>query len=374
MLHLHHLLEGLAEVNGVDDQREAHGEQQPANNQAGLAKGRPNPGRQGKSADQAEQGTELGDAARCVGCERSNGRKHGFLLGRGLRPSIPQGRSTGGRGVGNRGLGWDYFPANTKSAIFTAAFSCIAGMPCEQESSAIEMVAWVTVVAVALRAHSRSAHLCGEGGNRMASYGPTGVLGATEIGVVVVAWLCFALVFIVHARTLRGAVRLRERRSLLGLALQIGGYGIVRAGLRTRAAFLPLGAVVAVAAGLLAIALLAASVILAWEAVRALGKQWSLAAQLVEGHELVTDGVYGLVRHPIYTAMFGMLLGSALAVAPRWALLAGTLVFLLGTSIRVRVEERLLIGEFGDAYREYTGNVPALVPFWPRYAAVTARS
>ncbi len=145
-----------------------------------------------------------------------------------------------------------------------------------------------------------------------------------------VAWLCFALIFIVHARSLRASVRLRERRSLEGLVLQVAAYGIVRAGLRHASAFLPVGTALALIVTLFSVALLVASVALDWAAVRTLGKQWSLAAQLVEGHELVTNGVYGLVRHPIYTAMLGMLLGGGLAVSSWWALLAGTLVFLLG--------------------------------------------
>lgn len=108
---------------------------------------------------------------------------------------------------------------------------------------------------------------------------------------------------------------------------------------------------------------------LIYAALRVLGKQWSLGARVVEGHELVTSGAYGLVRHPIYTGMLGMLLGSALAVSSWWALLAGALVFLIGTGLRVRAEERLLIAEFGEAYRDYARTVPALVPWWPRERA-----
>ena len=41
---------------------------------------------------------------------------------------------------------------------------------------------------------------------------------------------------------------------------------------------------------------------------RHLGKNWSQAVTLKEGHELITSGPYALVRHPIYT---GLLLGFA---------------------------------------------------------------
>jgi hypothetical protein len=52
---------------------------------------------------------------------------------RGIRPNIPA-RQVDGRGGALRivgRLGWDYFAANAKSAINTAASSCIAGMACE---------------------------------------------------------------------------------------------------------------------------------------------------------------------------------------------------------------------------------------------------
>ena len=117
-----------------------------------------------------------------------------------------------------------------------------------------------------------------------------------------------------------------------------------------------------IAAVAVAFALLGASLALIYAAVRTLGKQWSLTARLVEGHDLITSGPYALVRHPIYTAMLGMLLGSGIAVS-RWPdLVVATAVFLLGTTLRTRVEERLLTAEFGDAYRSYTDAVPALIP------------
>ena len=201
----------------------------------------------------------------------------------------------------------------------------------------------------------------------MVIHGSADVLWTAELYAVGAAWLLFVLTFALRARVLRGAVRGRDRRSWIGFALQIVGLVIVRAGLRASgAAFLPLGPSLEMALALLAFALLAASLVLTQAALRVLGKQWSLRAQVVEGHELITSGAYGLVRHPIYTGMFGMLLGTALAVSSWWALIAGALVFLVGTALRIRTEERLLTAEFGEAYRAYARTVPALVPWWPR--------
>jgi protein-S-isoprenylcysteine O-methyltransferase Ste14 len=44
------------------------------------------------------------------------------------------------------------------------------------------------------------------------------------------------------------------------------------------------------------------------------------------------------------------------------ALTLGVPLFLTGTAIRMREEERLLVGQFGDAYRLYARETPALIP------------
>jgi protein-S-isoprenylcysteine O-methyltransferase Ste14 len=47
----------------------------------------------------------------------------------------------------------------------------------------------------------------------------------------------------------------------------------------------------------------------------------------------------------------------------RWPLfLAAVVLFLVGTEIRVRIEERLLQSRFGDTFREYARTTPAYLP------------
>ncbi len=123
---------------------------------------------------------------------------------------------------------------------------------------------------------------------------------------------------------------------------------------------LPLWLEIALAVLTLAIAL--GSVWLVNAAVRRLGKQWAVAAQLVEGHNLITDGPYALVRNPIYAGMFGMLIATGLASSRWYLLLLASAVFVVGTYIRVRTEERLLRAAFGSEFDEYARKVPALIP------------
>jgi protein-S-isoprenylcysteine O-methyltransferase Ste14 len=98
-------------------------------------------------------------------------------------------------------------------------------------------------------------------------------------------------------------------------------------------------------------------------AARRLGKQWSIAARVVEGHELITDGPYAFVRNPIYAGMFGLLVATAIVYSRWYVLLPAAPLFLLGTSIRVRIEERLLREFFGEQFEEYARRVPALFPW-----------
>jgi protein-S-isoprenylcysteine O-methyltransferase len=111
-----------------------------------------------------------------------------------------------------------------------------------------------------------------------------------------------------------------------------------------------------------AIALALGSAWLGAAAIRTLGKQWSLQARIIQDHDLITTGPYRFVRHPIYAAMLGLLLGTGLAFSRPVGLGAGLLTFLVGTALRVRVEERLLRATFGETYDAYARQVPAVVP------------
>jgi len=112
----------------------------------------------------------------------------------------------------------------------------------------------------------------------------------------------------------------------------------------------------------LTVAMAVASTWLVNAAARRLGKQWALAARLVEDHTLIRDGPYRVVRNPIYTGMFGMLLATGLAAGQWIPLLIAVMLFIPGTYIRIRSEERLLREAFGSEFEAYARKVPALFP------------
>jgi protein-S-isoprenylcysteine O-methyltransferase Ste14 len=60
--------------------------------------------------------------------------------------------------------------------------------------------------------------------------------------------------------------------------------------------------------------------------------------------------------------MLGMLVATGLAVSHWAALLVALVVFFVGTVIRVRSEEKLLRGAFGEQFEAYARRVPAILP------------
>jgi protein-S-isoprenylcysteine O-methyltransferase Ste14 len=180
---------------------------------------------------------------------------------------------------------------------------------------------------------------------------------------VIACWLAFAVAFLSHRKPPQQKAIRYERRSVVGIVIQGLAYAAIWMLERTRfTPIVPAPGPLAVILPLLAVALAVASLWMSLSALHTLGKEWSLEARVVEGHRLVTEGPYRLVRHPIYSAMLGMLLATGLVVSHWIGLLGGIVIFAIGTGIRVRSEERLLRAQFGAAYDDYARQVPAIIP------------
>lgn len=78
--------------------------------------------------------------------------------------------------------------------------------------------------------------------------------------------------------------------------------------------------------------------------------------------ELKRKGILGYIRHPLYLATLLMVIGFWL-FSPSLTHLVTTICIIIYLIIGIQLEERKLIREFGDAYREYKKEVPMLIPF-----------
>ncbi|HUS05988.1 MAG TPA: isoprenylcysteine carboxylmethyltransferase family protein [Bryobacteraceae bacterium] len=152
------------------------------------------------------------------------------------------------------------------------------------------------------------------------------------------------------------AGRTRDRRGTVGMLLE--GVGLFFAWLPRNPARQPPDWLL-----LTGVIIAFVSLLLAWIALRHLGSQWRIQAVVTDVHELVTTGPYSVVRHPIYTSLMGMALATAIVVStPSFTLLAMA-IYIAGTEIRVRAEDRLLAARFGAAAREYQSRVAAYIPY-----------
>jgi protein-S-isoprenylcysteine O-methyltransferase Ste14 len=94
-----------------------------------------------------------------------------------------------------------------------------------------------------------------------------------------------------------------------------------------------------------------------------LGKNWSLSVQKKENHELVQNGIYKIIRHPIYTGILLLFIGNTLIVGDYRGILAVMIVF-VSFWFKLVKEEKLLLDLFGNQYTAYKNRTKALIPFF----------
>ncbi len=96
-----------------------------------------------------------------------------------------------------------------------------------------------------------------------------------------------------------------------------------------------------------------------------LGRNWGVSTsaqvKLLREHELVTNGPYAWVRHPMYLGWWICMLGLVL-LYPVWAVLLLFLFSLISFFNRARREEATLADRFGEAWIAYSRRTKRLIP------------
>ncbi len=93
-----------------------------------------------------------------------------------------------------------------------------------------------------------------------------------------------------------------------------------------------------------------------------LGRRFSGLVAIQEGHQLVTDGLYRVIRHPSYLGLLLGLFGWDLIFRSAIGVLV-SLPMILPLVARMNSEEALLESEFGEVYSDYRRRTWRLLPF-----------
>jgi protein-S-isoprenylcysteine O-methyltransferase Ste14 len=153
-------------------------------------------------------------------------------------------------------------------------------------------------------------------------------------------------------RTDRGSFALLMTGAAVGLSLLV-----VAPMLAPSAAIRPTGAAFAVGMGLF----LAGFGMRRWSEAT-LGRYFTFTVMTSAEQPVITSGPYRFVRHPGYTGVLLILLGSGL-VTGNWIGLGGwTLLVMVPLLYRIHVEENALLAAVGDRYRAYASAHKRLIP------------
>jgi protein-S-isoprenylcysteine O-methyltransferase Ste14 len=112
----------------------------------------------------------------------------------------------------------------------------------------------------------------------------------------------------------------------------------------------------------LGVLLLAAGLFIFWRAHADLGLNWSPSLEIREKHELITHGIYGIIRHPMYASQWLVAIAQPLLLHNWIAGFLNLLVFIPFYFLRVKAEEQLMLDSFGTQYQEYRKTTGGVLP------------
>ena len=178
--------------------------------------------------------------------------------------------------------------------------------------------------------------------------------------LVSVLWIATALVWAVLVFNNKRTV---ARRGVSGIipviavfALVVAPSSLKRTGLHHQLW------VASSATSVVAVVVVAVGAVFAIWARLTIGRNWSGTVTLKQDHELVQRGPYGLARHPIYTGLLTMCVGTMVLIG----IVEFVVILVVGVvyvMIKVPEEEKLMGEAFPAQYPEYRRRVKAIIPF-----------
>lgn len=115
-------------------------------------------------------------------------------------------------------------------------------------------------------------------------------------------------------------------------------------------------------AGWVGVAMIVGAIFVFWRAHADLGLNWSPSLEIREKHELITRGIYGVIRHPMYASQWLWVIAQPLLLQNWLAGVVNLVIFIPFYFMRVKAEEALMLDSFGEQYREYMKKTGAILP------------
>ncbi|MGA2538437.1 MAG: isoprenylcysteine carboxylmethyltransferase family protein [Terracidiphilus sp.] len=189
-------------------------------------------------------------------------------------------------------------------------------------------------------------------------FGIAGSLGRAQFLLAIIPWLIFSFYWEIAAKN-AAADKSSESQSSRAVHVFLTNAAILLEIVQFRSVprFLPRSAVI-LAAG---VVISSAGLILCIWARRCLGRNWSGKITIKVDHQLIRSGPYKLLRHPIYTGILAMYVGTAV-VSGSWLALLGLAMAFFAYARKLRMEEANLRIAFPADYEGYVRETWALFP------------
>ena len=108
--------------------------------------------------------------------------------------------------------------------------------------------------------------------------------------------------------------------------------------------------------------LILAGIIIRWLAIIQLGKSFTVDVAITDAARLKKDGLYRKIRHPSYLGLVLIIIGFSLTMNSFYSVLVFILPVGFAIIYRIKVEESVLLNEFGDDYSKYAAKTKKLIP------------
>lgn len=105
-----------------------------------------------------------------------------------------------------------------------------------------------------------------------------------------------------------------------------------------------------------------AGFVIRWKAIIQLKKEFTVDISVHQNHQLKKDGMYKRLRHPSYLGLLLICSGLSASMNNLISFLAITIPLILVLFYRIKIEEEILIKEFGDIYRDYMKETRKIIP------------